>query len=136
MILFRPSNNNQRYAFMPLLDRSDDEREDELEDEHAGSHVSFFVGRIDPNEFVFLSHLESTMFDSVSLRRSSTSETNSTRKAKKQQSANSNQPVGSVEDALNWVENNIPTSFADQALQALEEDQSNDEPIIERSKIH
>lgn len=32
MFLFRPSNNNQRYAFVPLLDHSDNE-ENELDDE-------------------------------------------------------------------------------------------------------
>lgn len=29
MILWRPSRNNQRYAFTPLLDNSEDENEDE-----------------------------------------------------------------------------------------------------------
>lgn len=28
MFLFRPSNNNQRYAFVPLLDPSDNENDD------------------------------------------------------------------------------------------------------------
>lgn len=31
MILWRPTNNNQRYAFTPLLDASDDE--DDLDDQ-------------------------------------------------------------------------------------------------------
>lgn len=29
MILWRPTNNNQRYAFVPLLDMGDDEEEEE-----------------------------------------------------------------------------------------------------------
>ena len=37
MFLFRPSNNNQRYAFVPLLDPSDNEDNDEFdEDEEKG----------------------------------------------------------------------------------------------------
>ena len=31
MFLFRPSNNNQRYAFVPLLDQSDNDN-DEFDD--------------------------------------------------------------------------------------------------------
>jgi len=31
MFLFRPSNNNQRYAFVPLLDQSDND-DDEFAD--------------------------------------------------------------------------------------------------------
>jgi hypothetical protein len=33
MFLFRPSNNNQRYAFVPLLDPSDNEEDDFDDDE-------------------------------------------------------------------------------------------------------
>jgi hypothetical protein len=33
MFLFRPSNNNQRYAFVPLLDQSDNDDDDEFDDE-------------------------------------------------------------------------------------------------------
>ena len=29
MFLFRPSNNNQRYAFVPLLDHSDNDADDD-----------------------------------------------------------------------------------------------------------
>lgn len=32
MVLWRPTNNNQRYAFTPLLDASDDEQEDIIMD--------------------------------------------------------------------------------------------------------
>ncbi len=42
MILFRPSNNNQRYAFVPLLDLSDtDDTDDEFgdEDEERGGKI-------------------------------------------------------------------------------------------------
>jgi hypothetical protein len=33
MFLFRPSNNNQRYAFVPLLDPSDNDDNDEFDDD-------------------------------------------------------------------------------------------------------
>jgi hypothetical protein len=33
MFLFRPSNNNQRYAFVPLLDPSDNDDDDEFDDD-------------------------------------------------------------------------------------------------------
>ena len=34
MFLFRPSNNNQRYAFVPLLDQSENEDDgDEFDDD-------------------------------------------------------------------------------------------------------
>lgn len=36
MFLFRPSNNNQRYAFVPLLDPSDNEDDEFNEDEEKG----------------------------------------------------------------------------------------------------
>ena len=36
MFLFRPSNNNQRYAFVPLLDQSDNDDPFDDEDEDKG----------------------------------------------------------------------------------------------------
>ena len=42
---------------------------------------------------------------------------------------------GTVEDALTWVENNLPTSFADQALQALEQDDEIVDATLARSKM-
>lgn len=42
---------------------------------------------------------------------------------------------GSVEDALTWVENNIPTSIADQALQALDSEDELANTRLERSKM-
>ena len=45
MFLFRPSNNNQRYAFVPLLDPSDNEDDEFNEDEEKGGKESriFFM---------------------------------------------------------------------------------------------
>jgi len=42
---------------------------------------------------------------------------------------------GAVEDALMWVEDNIPTSIADQALQALDSEDDIVNIKVERSKM-
>ncbi len=42
---------------------------------------------------------------------------------------------GAVEDALTWVEENIPTSIADQALQALDSEDDIVNIKVERSKM-
>ncbi len=42
---------------------------------------------------------------------------------------------GAVEDALTWVEENIPTSIADQALQALDSEDEIVNTKLERSKM-
>jgi hypothetical protein len=42
---------------------------------------------------------------------------------------------GAVEDALTWVEDNIPTSIADQALQALDSEDDIVNIKVERSKM-
>lgn len=43
MFLFRPSNNNQRYAFVPLLDPSDNEDDEFNEDDDKGGNESPFI---------------------------------------------------------------------------------------------
>ncbi|CAF4891024.1 unnamed protein product, partial [Rotaria socialis] len=43
--------------------------------------------------------------------------------------------TNTVEDALSWVENNIPTSIADQALQALDSEEEIANAKLERSKM-
>lgn len=82
IFLFRPSNNNQRYAFVPLLDQSDDDDEETL-----------------------------------NMRRSTKPDRES------------------VEDALAWVEDNLPTSLAEQALQTFEDEREIVETTFERSKM-
>ena len=42
---------------------------------------------------------------------------------------------GTVEDALTWVEDNIPTAIADQALQALDSEDEIVQTRLERSKM-
>ncbi|CAF1107686.1 unnamed protein product [Adineta ricciae] len=124
MFLFRPSNNNQRYAFVPLLDQSDnDDDEFDDEDEEKG---------------------ESAVFDSIVMRKASNMENGAAPKTKKQQQTLLNREAnvsgsatgnGAVEDALTWVEDNIPTSMADQALQALDSEDEIVNTKLERSKM-
>ncbi|CAF1058358.1 unnamed protein product [Rotaria sp. Silwood1] len=128
MFLFRPSNNNQRYAFVPLLDQSDNDN-DEFDDDDDEKG-------------------ESAVFDSVTMRKATSIENGSASKSKKQQQAFLNREAnvsgsgvgGSngndlVEDALTWVEDNIPTSIADQALQALDSEDEVVNTKLERSKM-
>ncbi|XP_036119071.1 transmembrane protein 87B isoform X1 [Molossus molossus] len=97
MFLWRPSANNQRYAFMPLIDDSDDEVE----------------------EFMVTSdHLT----EGIKLR---TSKTVSNGTAKPATSDN-------FDEDLKWVEENIPSSFADVALPVLVD---SDEEIMTRSEM-
>ncbi|KAG8444036.1 hypothetical protein GDO86_009287 [Hymenochirus boettgeri] len=97
MFLWRPSANNQRYAFTPLIDDSDDEVE----------------------EFLVTDHLAEGM-----KLRGTKPECNGAPKP----------PNG--DDDLKWVEENIPSSFADAALPVL---MDSDEEIMmtkyEMSKI-
>ncbi|CAF4885229.1 unnamed protein product, partial [Rotaria socialis] len=70
------------------------------------------------------------------MRKTSNVESGASSKNKKQQQAFLNREANvsgggvggssgtnTVEDALSWVENNIPTSIADQALQALDSEE-------------
>ena len=104
MFLFRPSNNNQRFAYVPLLDHSD---KDELsdDDEHNG---------------------ETAIFDSVTIRKNFSTETNG--KAKKTTNDN-------ADEALDWIETNIPTSLADQAMKAFDSEEEMVNTRLERSKM-
>lgn len=82
MFLWRPSANNQRYAFTPLMDDSDDEVE----------------------EFLVTDHLAEGM-----KLRGTKSEPNGTAKS----------TAANMDEDLKWVEENIPSSFADVALPVL-----------------
>jgi hypothetical protein len=82
------------------------------------------------------------------MRKASSIESGGSSKNKKQQQAFFNREAnvsgsgmggssgnGTVEDALNWVEDNIPTSIADQALQALDSEDEIVNTKLERSKM-
>ena len=82
------------------------------------------------------------------MRKANALESGNSSKSKKQQQAflareanvsnagNDNRTTnGAVEDALNWVETNIPTSLADQALQALDSEDEIVNTKLERTKM-
>jgi len=92
--------------------------------------------------------LESSVFDSVTMRKASNMENGAATKSKKQQQTFLNREAnvsgsgnagsnnnGAVEEALTWVEDNIPTSIADQALQALDSEEEVINTKLERSKM-
>ncbi|XP_073401263.1 transmembrane protein 87B [Dendrobates tinctorius] len=80
MFLWGPSANNQRYAFTPLMDDSDDEVEEFIVTDHLGMKL-----------------------------RGTKTEPNGTAK----------NTATSADEDLKWVEENIPSSFADIALPVL-----------------
>jgi len=93
---------------------------------------------------IYLSILESAVFDSVTMRKASSMESGGLSKNKKQQQQYLNREANisgngnendAVEDALSWVEDNIPTSIADQALQALDSEDEIVNVKLERSKM-
>ncbi|KAK3862795.1 hypothetical protein Pcinc_031373 [Petrolisthes cinctipes] len=88
MILWRPSNNNQRFAFTPLLDDGSD-ADDEEESEKLMADIS----------------------DTMKYRNTKGSTSSSPRESR------------SVEEDLKWVEENIPSSLADNALPILDSDE-------------
>jgi hypothetical protein len=92
--------------------------------------------------------IESAVFDSVTMRKASSMESGVLSKNKKQQQIYLNREANvsgtgtgnandnnAVEDALTWVEDNIPTSLADQALQALDSEDETVNTKLERSKM-
>jgi hypothetical protein len=92
------------------------------------------------------SFLESAAFDSITMRKASNVENGGSSKNKKQHqqiflnreanvSGSGTNENGAVEDALTWVEDNIPTSIADQALHALDSEEEIVHTKLERSKM-
>lgn len=80
------------------------------------------------------------------MRKASNMETGSGSKGKKQQQSFLNREAnvsgsgngtsnGAFEDALTFVENNIPTTIADQALQAMDSEDEIVNTKLERSKM-
>nr|CAD2190555.1 unnamed protein product [Meloidogyne enterolobii] len=114
MFLWRPSQNNQRYAFTPLLDNSEDENEEDIEEDEL---------------FTKSGGQRPAVYEVVSKR------------DKKQENGQSNGSVAGkdgenknskLEDDLQWIENNIPTTLAE-ALVDEEEDKAQRE--LEISKM-
>lgn len=133
MFLFRPSNNNQRYAFVPLLDHSDKEDFADDDDENNGTTP------LSPLDLDRFSRLETAIFDSVTIRKNSSMEMNANGKAKKATPNSSNRENnstnGNVDETLDWIETNIPTSLADQAMKAFDSEEEMVNTRLERSKM-
>uniref|UniRef100_A0A915C832 Transmembrane protein 87A n=1 Tax=Parascaris univalens TaxID=6257 RepID=A0A915C832_PARUN len=93
MILWRPSQNNQRYAFTPLLDDSEDENdEDEL--------------------------FNSGFYASEMLNQRCSSEA----RAESRRQKEAEQTDQKIREDLKWIDDNIPSSIADKLLVDDEED--------------
>ncbi|GAB5569841.1 transmembrane protein 87B isoform X1 [Prionailurus iriomotensis] len=117
MFLWRPSANNQRYAFMPLIDDSDDEIEEfmvtseNLKTEHERGRGK---GERETQ------NLKQAPAEGIKLR---VSKTVSNGTAKPATSDN-------FDEDLKWVEENIPSSFTDVALPVLvDSDEGNHDQI-------
>lgn len=106
MILWRPTNNNQRYAFTPLLDNPEDEDEDDEEEDHFVADIYGVKMR--------------------GARSSSPKPQKTTLKAG---------TTTTVEDDLKWVEENIPAAIADAALPILDSDEEIINTRFEVSKM-
>uniref|UniRef100_A0A183CZ54 Transmembrane protein 87A n=1 Tax=Gongylonema pulchrum TaxID=637853 RepID=A0A183CZ54_9BILA len=107
MILWRPSRNNQRYAFTPLLDDSEDEND---EDELFNTNFYAMAG-----------------LNQRTVGAGASAEENSESNKKKKDSDQK------IQAELKWIEDNIPSSFADRLLVDEEEDRERNE--LERSKM-
>lgn len=124
MILWRPTNNNQRYAFTPLLDNP----EDEDEGKHTRMHykpvciITSVSGRSDDEEDQFVSDAYG-----VKLR----GQSRSTLLPK----TSANKATNNDEDDLRWVEENIPQSIADVVLPVLDSDEEIISTKFEVSKM-
>ncbi|CAJ0575050.1 unnamed protein product, partial [Mesorhabditis spiculigera] len=101
VILWRPSQNNQRYAFTPLLDDSEDDNDDEL---FSNSQV--------------MEAVKERNTDDVKERRE-----------QREQRDRDNR----LEEELRWIENNIPSSIAEQLL--MDDDEDQEARDLERNKM-
>ncbi|CAI2356948.1 unnamed protein product [Caenorhabditis sp. 36 PRJEB53466] len=110
MVLWRPSQNNQRYAFTPLLDDSEDENDQEDEIFNA-----FVPG-----------------YDILTARNSgSGAETRKLREAEKEQERKDE----AIKEDLKWIEENIPTTLADTLIGGLDDNEEFESKQLEVSKM-
>ncbi|KAH8403204.1 hypothetical protein KR222_007264, partial [Zaprionus bogoriensis] len=105
MILWRPTNNNQRYAFTPLLDNPEDEDEDDEEDQFVADAYGVKMRG---------SHQNGAARTPTNSRAAATT---------------------TEEDDLRWVEENIPSAMGDPALPVLDSDEEIINTKFEVSKM-
>lgn len=114
MFLWRPSQNNQRYAFTPLLDDSEDENEEDPEEDELFTKSG---GQRPP------------MYDLIQKR----GEKKVGRDAESGGAAEGGKAGDEkLEEDLKWIENNIPTSLAE-AL--MDDDEEKEQRELEMSKM-
>jgi len=112
MFLWRPSQNNQRYAFTPLLDDSEDENEEDIEEDELFTKSG---GQRPP------------VYDLIQKR--------GDKKAKDLESGaegNNGKGDNKLAEDLKWIENNIPTSLAEALMDDEEEKEQRE---LEMSKM-
>lgn len=123
MILWRPTNNNQRYAFTPLLDNPEDEDEGRNTFRGLGTDNTIsFWSRADDEEDQFVS-------DAYGVKLRGQSRTNLLPKS------SASKATTNEEDDLRWVEENIPQSIADVVLPVLDSDEEIISTKFEVSKM-
>ncbi|KAH8238127.1 hypothetical protein KR038_001469 [Drosophila bunnanda] len=122
MILWRPTNNNQRYAFTPLLDAPEDEDEEgrRCDLKQRTKYNSFHLS--------FLDEEDQFVADAYGVKMRGQNGTPKT-------SVNSRTATTTEEDDLRWVEENIPSSMADSALPILDSDEEIINTKFEVSKM-
>lgn len=101
MVLWRPTNNNQRYAFTPLLDALDDEEEENLMEKENTALSDVYGTKVRNNSS------SGTVIKGGPPQAVGTASSNSRPKEHKE------------DDDLKWVEDNIPSSLTDTALPSL-----------------
>ncbi|KAF7634810.1 hypothetical protein Mgra_00005703 [Meloidogyne graminicola] len=116
MFLWRPSQNNQRYAFTPLLDNSEDENEEDIEEDELFTKS----GGQRPAVFEFVQ------------KRGEKKQGNEKNGINGQSNGKDGEEGNKLADDLQWIENNIPTTLAE-ALVDEEEDKAQRE--LEISKM-
>ncbi|XP_049712410.1 transmembrane protein 87B isoform X1 [Elephas maximus indicus] len=127
MFLWRPSANNQRYAFMPLIDDSDDEIEEYMvTSENLTEGIKLRVSKMVSN----------------GTAKPATSDNFCSPLLEQKLGPRSTQRIRvlfilaqllvSKDEDLKWVEENIPSSFTDVALPVLVD---SDEEIMTRSEM-
>ncbi|MCP9259495.1 Transmembrane protein 87B [Dirofilaria immitis] len=113
MVLWRPSRNNQRYAFTPLLDDSEDENDD---DELFNTNYYAMAG---------LNKRTATV-GTYAFTRDEKSSTN----RKQHEAQESDQKL---QEELKWIEDNIPSTFADHLL--IDDEEDKEQMKLELSKM-
>lgn len=134
MILWRPTNNNQRYAFTPLLDNPEDEDDEEGQWFHLP--FAFLLSMI--NWSLIFSILEEQFVSDVyGIKMRSNHAANGGTGGGGGGAGGRTPPASAKnstteEDDLRWVEENIPTALVDRALPVLD---SEDEVINTKFEV-